>query len=163
MPPKAPESVDTSKPSARPPFTTSMSRSTTPPSHKIRRSGGNVSTCRRTEPSANAESRRRNRQSHRRSQGSFLEKAREEGRSTGELELIETIEREIVQGKVDVSWDSIGISRPFPLDSYIDRWPETSQRFTSRGCRSSSTPPRLLPRDTTSMEGSSNVWTSWHW
>jgi hypothetical protein len=94
-----------------------MGRSTTPPSHKIRRSGGNISTHRRAESANHATTRRRNR---RNSHDSFLEKAREEGRATGELELIETIEREIVQGKVDVSWDSIGILFAFCPPPHFD-------------------------------------------
>jgi hypothetical protein len=36
------------------------------------------------------------------------------------LELIETIEREIVQGKVDVSWDSIGILFAFCPPPHFD-------------------------------------------
>jgi hypothetical protein len=98
-------SRDRSSSAPRPPFVTSAT--TTPP--KIRRSTGHQSLQRRTEYGKTIPRPNQPQRSLKKSQISFLEKAREEGRSAGELELIETIEREIVQGKVNVSWDSIGL------------------------------------------------------
>jgi hypothetical protein len=84
----------------------------TPP--KVRKSTGQQSLQRRTEYGKSIPRPNQPQRSSKKSQLTFLEKAREEGRATGELELIETIEREIVQGRVDVSWDSIGLF-PFSL------------------------------------------------
>lgn len=106
LPPKVPEVVKERSTPPRQPFTTSLANTATP---KTRKSTG--STSHRRAESENGASSRKNRPSpSRKSRKSFLERARKEGRSPGELELIETIEREIVLGKVDVSWDSIGTS-----------------------------------------------------
>lgn len=95
----------------RPPFNvssnSSVSSNTT--GSKVRKSTGGIAESKKGKTTNNNRNTNGNANNRQRIQKSFLEKSREEGRPSGELELIETIEREIVQGKLNVTWDSIGI------------------------------------------------------